>query len=253
MTSTPRRSASTSSSSVPGRPAIPSCGNATICSSTTPAQRSRTSSSASMLVSPTVGSTSTGVRTSVVPWVTARRSTSCARATTSSWVKPALSRAVVATAPESVPSPGSRASSIALSRCRWGSTRPGSTGQRSPTTVVAPAAATRPGPISAIRPSTTRTSTGASRRAGGRRSGGGRGRARVSSHDRSVPTTSSAGSWSRRKRRAVLPPRESSSPVRCSQAPSRSPTTGTWFTSWNSRIRSSRVSPWWVLAGSGSR
>src|SRR5262249_16051638 len=71
---------------------------------------------------------------------------------------------------------------------------------------------------------------------------------------RTVSGATSTGSRPRRKMRASLTPwsRTSRSSIR-SIVPSRRPTTGRLFSSWNWRRRTSRVSPMWVKSGSGSR
>ena len=102
MTSTPRRAASSISSSPPGKEQMPSCGNATSCSPITSRTRSRTSSSASRATRH--GSvTSTWLRTCSVPLAAYQRSTSSARSTTSSRVSIGLRSPQQAMPSQSVP------------------------------------------------------------------------------------------------------------------------------------------------------
>jgi hypothetical protein len=75
------------------------------------------------------GSTSTWVRTWVVPWTIAFSSVRLARAYTSSDVNSRLIRETSAIASSSVPvSDRQRSRMQDLSRCRWVSTKPGRSG-----------------------------------------------------------------------------------------------------------------------------
>ena len=73
---------------------------------------------------------------------------------------------------------------------------------------------------------------------------------RKSSRD---PDAYSTAGWPRRNTRAsACPSSVIVSPSMCSHAPSRKPTTAGWFSSWNSAMRCSRVSPICVEPGIGS-
>src|SRR6478735_9703154 len=147
---------------VPGAFSIPSWGKATICRSIRPAYSRRSSASTSTPRVPTIGSTSGWARIRVVPCAMAASSTRRARSAIPSWSKSALRRPVTAMAPASVPSGlGSSESRWALSRCRWVSTKPGSTSRPARLRPSSPSAGAPPvaGTMSVMRPSARVRST----------------------------------------------------------------------------------------------
>src|SRR4051812_2934399 len=124
----PRRTASASSSSPPGKETIPSCGNATICRPTTSRTRSRSSRSASS-ASRRGSVTSQCVRTCRTPCAACHRSTCSARSRTSSRVTEGLRSDQTAMPSQRVPELFQRGSPAVSVASRWmcGSTNGGLT------------------------------------------------------------------------------------------------------------------------------
>jgi len=143
--SAPIWSARRSSPSVPAALRMPSCANAQSCRSIAGAYSALSGSSASMPMSPTIGSTSTCVRIAVVPAATARSRTRRARAWMSLAVKCRFASPTsrIASATDAAPS-GIRSERSALSRWTWASTSPGVT-TRPPTSRTSPAGGGAPG------------------------------------------------------------------------------------------------------------
>src|SRR3954452_22509017 len=156
----PIRSASSISSCVPGALTMPSCGKATTSRSRSSRYSSRTVRAVSTPSRPWIGSTSGCARIAIVPFATSMSSTARERSRTSSRSCSALSWAVRRIASASVPSrAGWRREISALSRCRSGSTNPGSTA-RPPASIVRAASASMRSSIAAIRSPSIAMSTG---------------------------------------------------------------------------------------------